>query len=226
MPPETEGVLDLETMDEEQDRAAADGAGRAPAPGALETVRAFVNTVDLESGSDELASPEALVAWLAERGLVDPSASVTAAELGQAIRVREALRALLLANDGLAVDEEAVRVLNSAAEGAELILRFDGDGTLLVPQAPGLAGALGWLLVVVHTATIDGTWRRLKVCRSDTCRWAFYDHSKNRSSKWCNMAVCGNRLKARSYRQRHGAEPAPQRRLGQREAPPPSPAGN
>ena len=46
----------------------------------------------------------------------------------------------------------------------------------------------------------DGTWRRLKACREDTCQWAFYDRSKNRSGTWCSMAVCGNRAKARAYR--------------------------
>ncbi|MBW3563024.1 MAG: CGNR zinc finger domain-containing protein, partial [Actinobacteria bacterium] len=45
---------------------------------------------------------------------------------------------------------------------------------------------------------------RLKVCRSDTCRWAFYDSSRNRSGKWCDMAVCGNRTKVANYRERHG----------------------
>ena len=51
-----------------------------------------------------------------------------------------------------------------------------------------------------------GTWLRLKACRNYTCRWAFYDHSKNRSGHWCTMSVCGNRQKSRGYRQRHRVE--------------------
>jgi predicted RNA-binding Zn ribbon-like protein len=51
-------------------------------------------------------------------------------------------------------------------------------------------------------ATIAGTWERLKVCRDDECRWAFYDHSKNARGAWCTMRVCGNRAKARAYRER------------------------
>ena len=50
-----------------------------------------------------------------------------------------------------------------------------------------------------------GTWERFKVCRSDTCRWAFYDHSKNGRSCWCSMRVCGSRQKARTYRARQRA---------------------
>jgi predicted RNA-binding Zn ribbon-like protein len=46
------------------------------------------------------------------------------------------------------------------------------------------------------------TWSRLKACRDDTCKWAFYDHSKNRSGHWCSMEVCGSRHKARQYRER------------------------
>jgi predicted RNA-binding Zn ribbon-like protein len=48
----------------------------------------------------------------------------------------------------------------------------------------------------------DGSWQRLKACRSDTCRWAFVDNARNRSRQWCDMRVCGNRQKARLYRQR------------------------
>jgi predicted RNA-binding Zn ribbon-like protein len=48
----------------------------------------------------------------------------------------------------------------------------------------------------------DGSWQRLKACKSDTCRWAFIDHARNRSRQWCDMAVCGNREKARTFRKK------------------------
>jgi predicted RNA-binding Zn ribbon-like protein len=48
----------------------------------------------------------------------------------------------------------------------------------------------------------DGSWQRVKACRADDCHWAFYDFSRNRSGTWCDMAVCGNREKVRSYRER------------------------
>jgi predicted RNA-binding Zn ribbon-like protein len=51
----------------------------------------------------------------------------------------------------------------------------------------------------------DDTWNRLKACRLDNCQWAFYDTSKNRSRTWCSMKVCGNRAKARAYRERQRA---------------------
>ncbi|HSP64834.1 MAG TPA: CGNR zinc finger domain-containing protein, partial [Candidatus Deferrimicrobium sp.] len=51
-------------------------------------------------------------------------------------------------------------------------------------------------------STIDGTFRRLKVCRSDTCQWTFYDNSKNGCGAWCSMRSCGSRAKAKAYRDR------------------------
>ena len=62
-------------------------------------------------------------------------------------------------------------------------------------EAPGLDGALGRILAVVHAATVDGSWTRLKACPREVCFWVFYDRSKNLSSKWCAMSVCGNRTK-------------------------------
>ena len=80
------------------------------------------------------------------------------------------------------------------------------DGSVTIePCRPGVDGALGRLLGIVAEAQKEGTWSRLKACPWDTCRWAFYDHSRNRSGVWCNMAVCGNRAKVRSYRERHGS---------------------
>jgi predicted RNA-binding Zn ribbon-like protein len=48
----------------------------------------------------------------------------------------------------------------------------------------------------------DGSWERLKGCPRDVCHWVFYDRSRNRSSTWCAMSVCGNRTNTRAYRRR------------------------
>jgi predicted RNA-binding Zn ribbon-like protein len=93
-----------------------------------------------------------------------------------------------------------------AAPRAGMRMRFDPRGTPgLEPDATGVDAALARLLAIVATARADGTWPRLKACREDTCQWAFYDQSKNRSGRWCTMDVCGNRSKARAYRTRRGA---------------------
>ncbi len=176
-----------------------------PAPGALELVRTFVNTADVESGDDVLGDgdPAAVAAWLVEHDLLAPDARVTTADAKRVVAVREALRALLLANNGEPLVPGAVGVLNDIAARSPLEARFGSEGTVTVTgRDEGVEGALGQLLAVVVQAVSDGTWTRLKVCKAHDCAWAFYDKSRNRSGQWCVMAVCGNRSKARSYRDR------------------------
>jgi predicted RNA-binding Zn ribbon-like protein len=179
---------------------------RQPAPGALRLIQAFVNTNDIEAGRDELGTPEQLRAWLAEQDLIDGDEPVVAADLRRALEVREGLRALLLANNEGTVEPDAAAALNRAATGAPLLVRFERDGrTQLTPHATGLDGAIGRLLAIVFAAMVEGNWARLKACRNDTCRWAFYDASKNHGGIWCSMAICGSRIKARAYRRRQRA---------------------
>jgi predicted RNA-binding Zn ribbon-like protein len=174
------------------------------APGELELVQSFVNTRDLEADTEELAAPLDLHDWLSDRDLLDPGEPVGALDLRRAVRLREALRALLLANSGVDADPSAAAELDAAARRARLSARFGPDGTAgLEPAADGVDAALGRLLAIVSRSMADGTWRRLKACRSEDCLWAFYDATKNRSGVWCAMGVCGNRAKARSYRARH-----------------------
>jgi predicted RNA-binding Zn ribbon-like protein len=180
------------------------------APGALENVRQFVNTRDVEAGVERLDSGQALAGWLAERRLAGPGLRVSRAELARAIELREALRSVLLAhNEQQSAAGRCYATLDATATRARLRLRFGEDGTAsLVPEAGGVDGALGRLVAIVHGSVARGTWERLKACRWHTCEWAFYDHTKNRSGAWCSMAVCGNRAKARAYRERRAASGA------------------
>lgn len=177
--------------------------GRKPAPGALKLVQALVNTINLEAGEDKGGNPRSLRQWLLERGLIGEGDSVSQVDVRLVAQVREALRALALANHEGVSDERAVKTLNRLAEGLRLSLRFEGGGRArLEPMLPGVDGAVARILAIVYAAMVDGTWPRLKACRSDTCRWVFYDRSKNHSSSWCSMSICGNREKARIYRLR------------------------
>jgi predicted RNA-binding Zn ribbon-like protein len=173
-----------------------DPGNRTPAPGALRIVQRFVNSADRENEREELESPAALQRLLAELDVLGPGAApLTDADLRRALEVREALRELLLANNGVRVGDEALRTLESASRAAQLALRLGPEEGRLVAQAPGIDGALGRILAVVHAALVDGSWRRLKACPREVCFWVFYDRSKNLSSRWCAMSVCGNRTK-------------------------------
>jgi predicted RNA-binding Zn ribbon-like protein len=176
-------------------------------PDALEIVQDFVNTLTPDS-SEQLGSPEQLVAWLAERSLIEAGGRADQADLDRSWELRRAIRALCYVNAGEELDATAPQVLDEAAERAGLRLRFDDSGEArLAPGARGVDGAHGRLLAIVAEAMRDGTWGRLKACRSDDCRWVFYDASKNHSRAWCSMALCGNRAKARSFRERRADSP-------------------
>lgn len=180
-------------------------ADRPPAPGQLALIQAFVNTLDLETGHDELCNAKALRDWLVTYGLLDPVAQLGPVDLRRAVQVRETLRDLLVANHRGkgAPPARSLAALDRLAGAAPLRIRFDASGkATLQPVRGGLNGAIARLLAIVYTATVDGSWLRLKICRAERCRWAFYDASKNRSGAWCAMQVCGNRTKVRSYQQR------------------------
>ena len=116
----------------------------------------------------------------------------------RAREVREALRALLIANN----------------EGGSVHRRRRGDARAGRPPArtfpsisrrlsssrsrTGSTAALGRVLAAAFACMQDGSWSRLKACRN--CHWAFYDESRNRSAAWCSMQLCGNRMKIRAYR--------------------------
>jgi predicted RNA-binding Zn ribbon-like protein len=186
--------------------AEAEATKRAPEP--LRVVQLFLNTADLETGEDRIDTPAALAAWLREHGLLARRGALTAADHRQALAVREGLRAVLFSRDGGDPDPDAVERLERAAEHAALRARFrSGERPELTPASGGVSGALARLLAIVVAAGTDGTWSRLKVCADEGCRWAFYDHSKNRSGRWCSMAECGNQEKARAYRARRRGAP-------------------
>jgi len=187
------------------------------APGELERVRRFVNTRQVGRVTDRLSDPSALSAWLEQEGLAPAATRATRTDLARAVALREALRAILLAHNagpspGRPADTadaaltDACRALDEAAARARLRVRFGDDGSAsLLPEAGGVSGALGRLVATVHDSIAQGTWSRLKVCRDHECEWAFYDHTKNRSGAWCSMEGCGNRAKARAFRERGAA---------------------
>jgi predicted RNA-binding Zn ribbon-like protein len=179
-----------------------DPGGREPAPEPLRLAQAFVNTLDIENDVELLETPEALRSVLAEIGAGDVG-PLTEGDLRVALEAREALRALALANSGLPLPDDVGPALERVARAAHYTLRVDGGRMALVATATGVDGALGRVLAVVHQAMADGTWARLKGCPRDVCHWLFYDRSRNGSSRWCAMSVCGNRTNTKRYRARH-----------------------
>ena len=176
---------------------------RSPAPGPLRVIQLFVNTNDLETGPDLIPDAAALRDWLLAHELLGADEPVGDDDHVRAIELREAIRELVSAHAGLPHDPAAGEIVNEAGRRAGLVPVLDDPATRFVPTAGGVDGALGHIVAAIHAAIAEGTWDRLKACERDICRWAFYDHSKNRSGHWCSMAVCGQREKnRRAYRRR------------------------
>lgn len=168
------------------------------APGDLELVRAFVNTLDVEAGRDQLNTPANLEAWGHQHDLDVQGA--TEAELSRTIELREALRQTLIAHhDGVGSAPGALAVINSSMEWGAVRPTLSDDGLTWSSSANGVPRLVGRLLSAIARAAADGTWSRLKACGNDACRWAFYDHSRSRTGRWCSMQVCGNRAKQHRF---------------------------
>ena len=197
----------------------------SPAPGKLEIVRRFVNTLDIETGTDELDSPDALRGWLGSSGLGGPDQSahlggtVTDADLALAVSLREALRGVLSWHvaagsdpDGAAGPDDAHRPASAVTAAAELRqaaaafpIRFevsDEGQVMAAPVGSGVAADLTRILLIAGESATIGSWARLKICSAGDCQWAFYDRSPTRTGCWCSMRVCGSRAKSRAYRRR------------------------
>lgn len=160
-------------------------------------IKDFVNTYNVETSEDVIEQ------WLGDRGLA--TGRLTGGDVQRAQIVREALRALLLANNGGPDPSAALKILADAGRRAPLQVGFDQAGVAqLEPAAKGIDAAIGQLLAAVQRIQAGGDWHRFKACAAGDCHWAYFDESRNRSRHWCSMEVCGNRAKARSYRARGG----------------------
>ena len=182
--------------------------GRAPAPPPLDLVQDFVNTEIAVWAVDEIATPEALRDWLRGRGLLGDTA-VDAESFVRARALRDLLRDLAFRNThGTQPDEELRSAFAAIASRARLQLGLDVHGDLrLEPVGDGADRALAGILATVLEAQTAGTWRRMKACPGPHCGWLFYDASRNASSTWCSMSICGNRTKTAGYRRRQRAAP-------------------
>ena len=139
----------------------------------------FLNTVNVEEGTDLLEDPRRWREWAAGHGLrANPAPEARAA--------RDALRA--------AIGDP--RLPGGSLDVGTRISLTD-DGPALVAE-----DVIGAVFAACARLVVRGDWIRLKICPADTCLWAFYDESRNRSRTWCSMRVCGNREKARGWRAR------------------------
>ncbi len=171
-----------------------------PAPGALETVQAFVNTAPVDGRPDVLASPEALVRWLSRRGLLSAGTVLTEQDLSRTVDVRDTVRALLAAKTRGELDAEAAARLERVAGEARCRPTYDDGGPVGLGAADSsLDGGLGAILAAFALARATIYWPHFRLCARKGCRRAFYDGSRSRTGRWCTSR-CGNRARSAAYR--------------------------
>jgi predicted RNA-binding Zn ribbon-like protein len=176
---------------------------RPKAPGRLELLQRFINSYnhDFPPDWDRIGTKEMARAWLRQKRLVAPGDSVSDADVARLRELREAIRALVIANHGGRPEAGATEVVRRVSREAQLSVAIDETGrTALEATRRGVDGAVATLLGILHEAQLTGQWPRLKGCRQ--CGYAFFDRSKNRSAAWCDMSICGNRTKNRAYYRR------------------------
>ncbi|MEU6131685.1 CGNR zinc finger domain-containing protein [Saccharopolyspora sp. NPDC047091] len=157
----------------------------------VELLLALLNSRPVLDGAerDELATDETARAWAVAHG-----GTGTAAELRALRQVRDGLTAVVLGR-------RPVAVLAGALDGVHRrpALGDDGVSWELTAAAEALLPAravLGWAWVAEH---LPG---RLRPCGNDECRLFLLDRSKANKARWCSMATCGNRMKARRHYER------------------------
>ena len=185
-------------------------------PDELANLYDFANSLDLRHFThhgvqhvpgDELGSPPELGAWMSERGLSHPGAKITPAMLETAHQLRSAIRAFLECEPAARrSNKDMLQLLNWAARPFPLIVEAHNGGDMnLRPAHDDALAGLATIVAELHRGAASGALDRLKTCAAEECRRVFFDRSKPGSRRWCVSTLCGNRIKTRTYRQRHQA---------------------
>jgi predicted RNA-binding Zn ribbon-like protein len=193
----------MEARDKRRVGEQIEPGGRPKAPGRLELLQRFVNSYnhDFPREWDRIGTPNRAQAWLRQKRLLARGDRVSDADVARLRELREAIRALAIANQGGQPEAAATDVIRRVSGMAQLSIAIDDTGrTALEPTRGGVDGAVATLVGILHEAQLTGHWSRLKGCRR--CGYAFFDRSKNRSAAWCAMSICGNRTKNRAYYRR------------------------
>ena len=183
-------------------------------PDELANLYDFANSLDVRHfthhgvqhvQSDALTDPRELAAWMSQRGLLAVGARITPAMFDAALQLRNSIRAYLACDPvERRKNKDAIRSLNSALRAFPLVVEAwnDRDMTLGPARSDPLAG-MSAIAAELYVGSVKGTLGRLKMCAAEECRRVFFDRSKPATRRWCMSTLCGNRMKTRTYRERH-----------------------
>lgn len=190
----------------------------------------FVNTSDhwpVPAKGDQLRTYADLLAWLVQAGLIDAE---THGILGHAARAqpeeaqrvlerartfRAQLRSVLVAaSSGERAEGRTVAALSVAVRKAQTHSELlPADRHFVWALDPAHRSRLDWpIWRLSHAAAsllTSESLHHVRECADAGCQWMFLDRSRNHSRRWCDMAVCGNRAKARRNYARRKAKQEP-----------------
>ena len=182
----------------------------------------FANTIHnsrAEDNGEELHAISDLLQWAKEAGLLSSAHhdrlaahySRNPREAAAAVAKGTAIRDLLLSifagvANGRSVSSQRLSELNAALAHAPGLLRVhknpDRIETEWTSATDGLPQVFFAVLASAAELLASDRLERIRECASADCTWLFVDESRNRSRCWCDMSVCGNRMKARRHYQR------------------------
>ena len=183
----------------------------------------LVNTLDWrfrESGTEELlTSYDDLLSFCEQSRLFDANRirrlrrsmpTGAARELAAVRNLREAAAVAFYATvDERSPDAASIKLLEEFFRSAHKhqFLSWSTSGVAWeLPQDQMLPSLPRWLLSLsIEALLISAEMPRIRACDSPDCRWLFLDTSKNHTRRWCDMKICGNRMKARRFKAQHRA---------------------
>lgn len=191
----------------------------SPAPGGLEPVRRFANTLDCYRHHDGFTDVGAARAALQEvevdgaNLLPTVSTSIQLDDLRKLRRARAALRATLgcvtlwdLTGQSRDVSSTHPSLEVGEKEHPELVLpgslELSERGVQFVPSGGWVDALISRLSVELLLGTRTNQTARLKVCANPDCQWLFWDASRPGTGRWCSMQLCGGQAKSRRYREK------------------------
>jgi predicted RNA-binding Zn ribbon-like protein len=187
----------------------------------------FVNTIDwrldVKARHDLLAEYADLLAFTLRIGLIDEATERSLAELArarpeaasrafsQARAFRDALITIIDDIAGTPVSPprafpspEALALFDAALRRARSVQSYAWkEGRLRLIPSPSNEGLdAPWLSLARDAEALlcSDAASRIRICAATGCGWAFLDTSKNGTRRWCSMQICGNREKARKFK--------------------------
>jgi predicted RNA-binding Zn ribbon-like protein len=182
----------------------------------------FVNTVDNRPTLERrelLPNYRELVSWALQAGALhaaearwlsrkaDRQRREADAVLARARALREALFGLFsAAARGRSIPAKELDIVNATLPGVlgrRRLAKADGGARWVwEARAEDLDRPLWPILESAARLLTSEDLGRIRECANEMCGWLFFDRSRNRSRRWCDMTVCGNRDKVRRHRQR------------------------